>query len=444
MKVYAFVPAKGTSERIQNKNMCFLNGERLYIKALKTLLNCKEVDKVFLDTESEEMFNLVDYLPITFMKRDPQLANNKTDGHLMFVNEVKNFPDADIYVQLLCTSPFVEPQTIDNAIKFLKENKNYDSAILMKKDKYYFWNDRKPLYNIAHIPNSKDLPETISESMGLYISTKESALLNNRRYGNNPYFIFGKQEELVDINNIEDLQFAEIIARGKQMAEKKRLSLIKHFVSSAALSDLLDDMEIEKKQKCGFVIPNWKCNMKNVKILGRAKTLKLRALKPNEDFRGIYGALNSYEGITDNDIIIVENDIKEYAYFGDLNARLAIRSGAIATVVDGATRDLDETARLNFPVFARSYNSADVRRRATLDYINKPVKIFSDVSSAYNYVNPGDLIFIDDCSLVVIFQKFEKEVIERVINTFKNEKEIINDILEEKNISDICDIRGNF
>ena len=32
MKVYAFVPAKGTSERVENKNMRFLDGERLYVR----------------------------------------------------------------------------------------------------------------------------------------------------------------------------------------------------------------------------------------------------------------------------------------------------------------------------------------------------------------------------------------------------------------------------
>ena len=99
MKVYGFVPAKGTSERVENKNMRFLDGERLYIRALKTLLKCKEIDEVFLDTESEEMYKLADYLPITFMKRDPALANNKTDGHRMFMNEVNKNPDADIIVK---------------------------------------------------------------------------------------------------------------------------------------------------------------------------------------------------------------------------------------------------------------------------------------------------------------------------------------------------------
>ena len=444
MKVYAFVPAKGNSERIENKNMRYLDGERLFIRALKTLLKCKEIDRVFLDTESEDMYEMCDYLPITFMKRDENLANNKTDGHQIFINEIKTYPDADIYVQLLCTSPFIQPETIDNAIRKIKAYSDYDSAILMKKDKYYFWEDKKPKYNINHIPNSKDLPETITESMGLYIHKKESALKLNRRYGENPLLIFGELDELIDVNTPKDLAYAEIYAKGKRANENRRLNLIKHFITSPALSDLLDDMELEKGTKCGAVIPNWKFNLKNIKLLGRANTLKLRKLKDGEDFRGIYDALKSYDGITENNIICVENEANDYAYFGNLNAQLAIRSGASATVIDGVTRDLEETKLLNYPVISKGYNAKDVRRRAVLDYINKPIKFREREGGGDATINPGDLIFIDNCGLVVIYQTFEKEILERVFNTFKNEKDIITDILEKKNVTEITKQRGTF
>lgn len=438
LKVYAFVPAKGTSERIENKNMRFLDGERLFVKALKTLLQCKEIDRVFLDTESEEMYKLVDYLPITFMKRNPELANNKTDGHRMFLNEVESYSDADIYVQLLCTSPFIKPETIDNTIRFLKNNQNYDSAILMKKDKFYFWKDSKPCYNIDHIPNSKDLPETTIESMGLYISTKKSALDTKRRYGNKPYLIYGTLEELIDVNNIEDLEFAQTYAKGKKRKENQALELIKHLVSSPILSDILDDLQYETGIKHGCVINNWKCNIPNTKLLGRANTLKLRALKENEDFNGIYNALDSYKEISENNIIVVENELKEYAYFGDLNARLAIRAGSSGAIIDGATRDLKQTQALNFPVFCRNYNAADVRKRATLDYTNKPIKINKEI------ISPGDLIFIDECSMVVIYQRTENYVLTRIMNVLENEKNISHDILQNYDTEIILKNYGNF
>ena len=438
LKVFAFVPAKGTSERVENKNMRILEGERLYVRALKTLLKCKEIDKVILDTESQEMYDKVSYLPIEFMKRDAQLANNKTDGHKMFMNEVNHYLDADIYVQLLCTSPFIKPETIDAAIKTLKTNKKYDSAILMKKEKSYFWENNKPKYDINNIPNSKDLPDTITESMGLYVSTKESALKTNRRYGNNPLYIYGELEELIDVNNEEDLNFANIYAKGKKCSENEKLEVIKHLVSSPILSDIIDDLYCETGRKHGAVINNWVSNLQNIKLLGRAQTLKLRALKDNEDFNGIYNALDSYKEISKNDVIIVENDLKEFAYFGDLNARLAIRAGASGAIINGATRDLEKTQNLNFPVFSKGYNASDVRKRATLDYINKPINIDGIK------ITPKDLIFIDNCSMVIIYQEFEDIVMNRVLSVVENENNISSDIFANISVDTILKKSGKF
>lgn len=438
MKVYAFMPAKGTSERIKNKNMQYLNSKRLFINALEILLKCKEIDKVFLDTESEEMIKMVDYLPVEIMKRDPVFATNKVDGHQMLLNEIKHFSDADIYVQLLCTSPFIKPETIDNAIRKLKYEHDNDSAILMRKDKLYLWDNGQPTYDAKHIPNSKDLPETIIESMGLYVIKKETALNLQRRFGEKPFLIFGEQEELIDVNNPEDLVFAENYSRGIKAAENGRFRLIKHFLTSPSLSDIIDDINIETGECCGAVINGFKSNLGKAKVLGRANTIRLRKLNKNEDFHGIYDALSQYESISDNDVIMVENELNSYAYFGDLNAHLAIRSGASATIIDGVTRDLDSVSALNFPVFCTGYNACDVRRRATLDYINKPIQIKGIT------VNPGDLIFADNCSVVVVYKKHENEILERVLHTFKNEKDIVNDIFNKKEVGNIIENRGAF
>lgn len=437
MIVYAFVPAKSSSSRVANKNMQILQGERLFVKALKTLLKCKEIDKVFLDTDSEMMYELVDYLPIEFMKRDKSLATNQTDGHQLFLNEVRTFPQADIYVQLLCTSPFIKPETIDNAILQLKAG-HFDSAILMKKEKVYLWQDNAPAYDKSHIPNSDDLPDTIQESMGLYISTKQSALRTQRRYGDNPLLLFGESQELIDINTPQDLEFAKIYAQGLKEQEHRQFTLLRHLLTSPMLSDCLDDLKTQYGQEYGAVINGWQKNMDNTKLLGRASTLRLRALRHDEDFRGIYKALESYKEVSTNDIIVVENELSEFAYFGDLNARMAIRAGACGAIINGATRDLEATKQLGFPVFAKSYNAADVRGKATLDSINKPITI-ENVT-----ITPGDLIFIDECAMVVIYERHIQEVLSKVSASIDNEKNIANDILNNKKTQDILSHRGNF
>lgn len=423
MKVFAFLPAKGTSERIENKNKKFLDGERLYIRGLKILLACKNIDQVYLDTEDDNMYDMVKYMPIEFMKRDPQFANNATDGNGMFLNEVKSFPDADIYVQLLCTSPFIKPETVDKAIQILIENPEYDSVVLMKKDKQYLWDENGPLYNKNKIPNSVTLPDTIIESMGLYVMRKDAAIKTNRRFGDKPYLLFGDVLELIDVNLPEEFELAETISKGLKQREQEKLNLIKHFVSSPMLSDLLDDLKEDKNINAGGVITNLVPNIPNSKIFGYAKTLKLRKLNEGEDFRGIYDALSSYETLSQGDIIVVENEMAEYAYFGDLNARLAIKNGAQGVVVGGVTRDVERVKQLGVPVFAKGRNAKDVRRKATVEHINQPIQI-----EGIN-IRPNDLIFADNDAVLVIYDQYKDLVIQTALETVQRESNIITDML---------------
>lgn len=439
MKVFAFLPAKGNSERVESKNYRYLAGERLYIHGLKKLLRCKEINKVFLDTDSVKMHEESQYLGCEHMYRKPEFANNATDGHKLFLNEVENYPEADIYVQYLCTSPFLKPETIDTAIRFLKEHPEHDSVIFMKREKVYQWNENnKPEYDINHIPNSKDLPYTITEGMALYVIRKEAAISLRRRFGNSPHFIYGDPLEYLDINNPEDFDAAETIANGYKEKESKHLRLLKHFISSPMISDIIDDLRSEKQINAGGVISGLKANIDGSVIFGRAKTLALRALKPFEDFNGIYKALDSYQSITSNDIIVVENELKEFAYFGDLNTRLAIRAGASGVIVDSATRDIERVKLFNLPVFARSRNAADVRRRATVKSINQEIHI-DGVS-----ICPGDYIFADSDAVIVIKEKYYTKVEQILLEKIKCETNVALGIVELQSTSQLIKNNGGF
>ena len=91
MKAVAVVPVKGTSERIENKNIKLLDGKPLFLHTIEKLLSCDFLDEVYLDTESDKIIDMVsDYENLKIFKRNPDLANNKTDGHKLFYNEIKN------------------------------------------------------------------------------------------------------------------------------------------------------------------------------------------------------------------------------------------------------------------------------------------------------------------------------------------------------------------
>jgi CMP-N-acetylneuraminic acid synthetase/regulator of RNase E activity RraA len=430
MKVIAFLPAKGTSSRVESKNLKLLDGKPLFLHTLEKLIECDFIDEVYLDTESDEVIDLASETNCKILKRDPNLASNTTDGNKLFLNEV-NHIEADIYIQILGTSPFIEKETIRIGVEAIKNNE-FDSAILIRRERLYTWNEKGPNYDIENIPNSFDLGDTIIETMGLYIVKRETALSTQRRIGNKPYLLDATPLEAIDVNWPEDFDLANLIAAGKREKERKLLDNIKSHLTSAMLSDIMDDFGLNG------VLQGFKLNIPEKKIFGKAKTLKLRALEDGEDFRGIYNALYSYNTIIPNDIIIVENEISEFAYFGELNANLAIRSGASAAIIGGVTRDTAEVEKLGFPVFSKGSNCKDVRKRATMESYNKTIEVEGIK------VSPNDLIFGDNDGIIIIPKMHEDKILKRAFEVIKTESNILVDIANGVGVDQLTKEYGFF
>ena len=434
-KAAIFVPVKGSSERIASKNLQLLDGKPLFIHTLEKLSWLEDVD-LFLDTESDEVIQLASHLEgIQIMKRDAQLATNKTDGNRLFLNEVFHCAH-DIILQHLCTSPFIELDTIRQAISVVSDSSkagSFDSALLVRKDKQYQWRDGEPAYDKHNIPNSVDLEDSIVETMGLYAMTRDAALSTKRRIGDKPFLLCASPLEAIDVNWPDDFDLAQLIAAGKRESEQRLYANLALVMSSALLSDLLDDLGHTNQ-----IIRGLAKTSGSVKAFGPAKTLKLRRIQPGEDFRGIYKALDHYASLVPGDIICVENEVSCYAYFGGLNANLAIRQGVRAVVVGGMTRDSSDVNRTGLPVYAEGITCQDVRGRAVFDSMNKSIQI-KDV-----IIVPGDLIFCDDEGIVVIPKRLKNAVIEQMTAKFKNETSIVSDIALGLSPEELVKTRGEF
>lgn len=433
MKVIVFLPVKGNSERISNKNTKLLDGKPLFLYTLEKLCDANLFDKVVLDTESKYVESLASYLKnFEILKRDPELATNSTNGNKLLLNEAKYY-DADIYVQILCTSPFIKLETIENAINIVKSGE-YDSAITVTKEKLYTWdNENTPNYDHQNIPNSINLADTIIETMGLYVISKEALSATKRRIGNKVKHIEVEPLEAIDVNYPHDFKLAHYIAAGLRENKRKLMINTKQFLSSAVLSDALDELGYQNQ-----VIRGLTSNIKDAKIYGVAKTLKLRNLEEGEDYRGIYSALKSYNYTTYNDIIIVQNDASEYAYFGEINASMAIRSGVSGIIIDGMTRDNSEVSKMEFSVFSKGFVCQDVKGRVTTDKINQEIKVQGIK------VFPNDVIFADNEGVIIIPKKIEKAVIEKAMIAYKKEKKILIDIASGVSSANIISQYGQF
>ncbi len=98
-------------------------------------------------------------------------------------------------------------------------------------------------------------------------------------------------------------------------------------------------------------------------------------------------------------------------FFGELNANLAIRAGAVGAIIDGVTRDTRDTVGMGFPVFAKGHYCKDTRKRGVVTSRNRTVLI-DDIS-----IHKDDLIFGDTDGIVIIPKQHgeEKAVLARSV-----------------------------
>lgn len=405
MKIVAFVPAKGSSDRIRNKNLSVLDGEYLFKRKLLQLLECPLIDEVVLDTDSDQIAALASDLPITRLHRPEALASNNTDGHELFSWECSQIP-GDIYIQALCTAPFVDAGTVSRGIQALTASISHDSLVAVTRGKQYLWHDGEPAYGRGRIPNSVDLPLTTIEAMSLYI-TKSSTISSGKRFGISPLLFSLSPVEAVDVNWPEDLLLAETIAAGMRAKENLFLQSLAPYLSSSMISD------ITRELGCKLTLPKELAG--NGRFLGRAKTLLLDRPQPGESWEGIYDALKTYQFIRPGDVIMVQNRVPDYAYFGNLNAQLAIRSGAVGAVIDGVTRDKDEVAKLGLPVFSRGNYCVDIKFEGTVRSMNMPIQI------AEVQIRNGDFVFADGDGIVVVPASMWDKVRELILSGIEKE-----------------------
>ena len=438
MKIVAFVPAKGQSERIAAKNLRVLDGDHLFKRKLRQALACPAIDEVCLDTECDELAALADDLPVSRLKRPEQLASNATDGHEMFAWECAQRPDADIWVQLLCTAPFISADTIGRAIERLLADPEADSLVGVSSAKQYGWSAGEPLYGRGRIPNSVDLPATIVEAMSLYMVRRPAGGgLPAQRFGKKPILFELDPLEQVDVNTPDDLALAETIAAGQRAAEVGRFRAMRAHLSSTILADLM-----KERGHRAVIRPKLRPTSPGT-IFGRAKTLQLGRLpeesarRPDE-WKGIYGALASYSFVRPGDVIMVGTDLPEYAYFGDLNANLAVRAGAVGVVVDGCTRDVRDVRALDLPVYAREANCDDIKFEGTMVAMNRPTEIGGVT------VCNGDVVFADEDGIVVIPDVMWPEIEAAAWELMSNEARIRLFAAQGRNVEDILTECGAF
>ena len=221
MNITAVIPAKGTSERLKNKNLLEINNKSLVYWACKKCLDSKLITHVYLDTESNEIKDSVSELferGLKIIDRPKKLADNNTSGNDLVRFELSNIEPCHLFLHTYSTSPLITSRTIDDVVLKFLDSKNHDSFFSAIKYQNYLWVEDKHNNSFGNVnfdhrelPNSNDLNKFWEETHGLYGIYYEVAKKYGSRLGLNPMPIQIDTKESLDINYKEDYLYARTL-----------------------------------------------------------------------------------------------------------------------------------------------------------------------------------------------------------------------------------------
>ncbi len=216
-EVIAFVHAKGTSERVPNKNVQPLGDKPLFCHAVDNACRARFVDQVVIDSDDRTILETGERHGAVPLERPEHLATNRSTGDDLAYWQASNYPQSAIVIQVVPTSPFISPATIDRAVTALRESE-VDSVVGVFGEALYQWDkDRGPIYfrEDGSIPNSSEMDPVIYETTGLYANRTSAVLrLKKRMNVDKVAPLFLSRLEAVDINTPDDLEFARLIFSG--------------------------------------------------------------------------------------------------------------------------------------------------------------------------------------------------------------------------------------
>jgi len=214
-KIVAILPMRHVSERVSGKNYRLFSGEPLYRHIFYTLLSCKDVDAVMIDTDSDTiMDDAANVFPSAILYRRPEhLCDGMTPMNEVLLNSVEQV-EADFYLQTHSTNPLLSNFSISEAIKtFTAKREEYDSLFSVTRMQTRLWDSNaKPLnHDPSKLLRTQDLDPLYEENSCMYLFSKGSLEKFGSRIGARPVMFEIDKLEALDIDNETDFVLAEAL-----------------------------------------------------------------------------------------------------------------------------------------------------------------------------------------------------------------------------------------
>ena len=215
-EVTAIVPIREQSQRLPRKNFRDFNEKPLYHWILSTLESVDEINRIVMNTNSEELLSggLDDY-DVEISERPEEFYGDSTTRNIIQY-EVDRI-DTDVYLQTFCTNPLLEATTITTAIsKFLRSD--CDSLFTVSEHQARMYTE--DLVPVNHDPYDRvptqELSPVLEDNSNIYLFTEEVMERMNDRMGEEFMTHSIGKIESIDIDTQSDFDMAEYFHKQRQ------------------------------------------------------------------------------------------------------------------------------------------------------------------------------------------------------------------------------------
>lgn len=219
-KVVALIPIKQHSERVKGKNFRMICGKPLYQWILESLLESEAIERILIDTDSEEFISELNrlYPSVQTILRPVEIRGGMVPMNDVIAHDMSQCDDCDHFLQTHTTNPLLRPATIDKAIKTYFEGlEEYDSLFTVNRiQARTYWKNGQPInHEYGVMQRTQDMEPVMEENSNLFIFSRESFAIAKGRVGKAPFLMEIPKTESIEIDEEEDFSIAQVLLEAR-------------------------------------------------------------------------------------------------------------------------------------------------------------------------------------------------------------------------------------
>jgi N-acylneuraminate cytidylyltransferase len=215
----AFIPARGGSKRLENKNILDFNGIPLIAHSILAAKNSGLFDRTIVSTDYSDIANVASDYGAEIIMRPKEISGDHAKTESAAEHVLKSLKESgytcDILATLQPTNPLRRKGLMKECLDYFLRNFELDSLITVSKthNKYGIIKDGKyKTENYLPGQRSQDLNDRFFENGLLYLSKSEMILNYGTLFGESiGAYVMDDILSTIDIDTLEEFQIAEFL-----------------------------------------------------------------------------------------------------------------------------------------------------------------------------------------------------------------------------------------